>query len=247
MRVTVVGSGDAFGTGGRFQTCIALGADDPAAASHTLLDCGATSAVALQQQGFDLNSIETVLVTHLHADHFGGIPFLVLDGQFRRRTRDLTVVGPPGTERRLAEAMEVCFPGSTSVRRRFSLRVLEHAERTPLVTDRFTAVPFQVRHSAGAPAYAIRVEDAATPARIAYSGDTEWTDALVEVAEGTGLFLCEGYAPGPVRWHLDLATLQEQRGRLATQRLVLTHLSPAALEADLNGWDIAHDGLTMTV
>ncbi|WP_314177735.1 MBL fold metallo-hydrolase [Streptomyces winkii] len=247
MRVTVVGSGDAFGSGGRFQTCIALGPDDAGAASHTLLDCGATSAVALRQQGFDLNSIETVLVTHLHGDHFGGIPFLVLDGQFRRRTRDLTVVGPPGTERRLAEAMEVCFPGSTSARRRFALRVLEHEERRPLVTERFTAVPYEVRHAAGAPSYAIRVEDAEGPARIAYSGDTEWTDALVEVSDGTGLFLCEGYAPGPVRWHLDLGALEEHRHRLATRRLVLTHLSPTALEADLSGWDVAYDGWSTTV
>jgi ribonuclease BN (tRNA processing enzyme) len=242
LRVTVVGSGDAFGSGGRFQTCIALGPGDAAAPSHTLLDCGATSAVALQQHNVDPNAIETVLVTHLHGDHVGGIPYLVLDGQFRRRTRDLTVIGPPGTERRLAEAMEICFPGSTSVRRRFAVRVLEHQERTALVTDRFTAVPYQVRHAAGAPAYAIRVEDADSGARLAYSGDTEWTDALLEVSDGTGLFLCEGYAPGPVRWHLDLATLQEQRQRLATRRLVLTHLSPAALEADLSGWDIAHDG-----
>ncbi|MCH6158876.1 MBL fold metallo-hydrolase [Streptomyces marispadix] len=247
MRITVVGSGDAFGSGGRFQTCIALGPDDPAAASHTLLDCGATSAVALKQQGFDLNSIETILVTHLHADHFGGIPFLILDGQFRRRTRPLTVVGPPGTEQRLTEAMEVCFPGSSSVQRRFPVRVLEHQERTALPTERFTAIPYEVRHAAGAPSYAIRVADTDSAAQIAYSGDTEWTDALIDVSDDTDLFLCEGYAPHPVRWHLDLTTLADQHHRLKTQRLVLTHLSPTALTADLHSWNIAHDGLTLTV
>jgi ribonuclease BN (tRNA processing enzyme) len=65
MRITVVGSGDAFGSGGRFQTCIALG-------THTLIDYGATSLVALRQQGFDPNAIDTVLLSHLHGDHFGG-------------------------------------------------------------------------------------------------------------------------------------------------------------------------------
>ncbi|QPP10281.1 MBL fold metallo-hydrolase [Streptomyces bathyalis] len=247
MRVTVVGSGDAFGSGGRFQTCIALGPDDTQAASHTLIDCGATSAVALKQQGFDLNRIETVLVTHLHGDHFGGIVFLILDGQFRRRSIDLTVIGPPGTQQRLEEAMEASFPGSTQVTRRFAVRVLEHQERTLRVTGRFTAVPFEVRHASGAPSYAIRVEDADNGACIAYSGDTEWTDALLDAAQGTDLFLCEGYAPGPVRWHMDLATLEGQRGRLETRRLILTHLSPTALEADLSGWDIAHDGLAITI
>lgn len=247
MRVTIAGSGDAFGSGGRFQTCIALGPDDPRSPSHTLIDCGATSAVALRQQGFDLNAVETVLVTHLHGDHFGGIPFLVLDGQFRRRTRDLTVVGPPGTQRRLNEAMEVSFPGSTKADRRFAVRVLEHSERTPWTADRFTATPYEVRHAAGAPSYALRVDEAGSAASVAYSGDTEWTDALIDVSRGTDLFLCEGYAPNPVRWHLDLASLGEHRDELDTRRLILTHLSPTALESDLSGWDVAHDGRTVTI
>ena len=236
-----MGSGDAFGSGGRFQTCIALAPDAPDAAAHTLVDCGATSLVALRQQGFDPNAIETVLVSHLHGDHFGGLPFLILDGQFRRRTIDLTVVGPPGTERRLADAMEALFPGSGTVRRRFAVRVVEHQDRAPLRTERFTATPFEVRHASGAPAYAVRVTDGA--ATVAYSGDTEWTEALLAAAEGTDVFLCEGYAPAPVRWHLDLDTLGRHRDRLGTRRLILTHLSPTALSADLAGWETARDGL----
>nr|WP_281393818.1 MBL fold metallo-hydrolase [Streptomyces bathyalis] len=199
------------------------------------------------KKGFDLNAIETVLVTHLHADHFGGIVFLILDGQFRRRTIDLTVVGPPGTERRLNEAMEASFPGSTEVKRRFVVRVVEHRERTAWATHRFTALPFEVRHAAGAPSYALRVKNAESGSCIAYSGDTEWTDALLDAAQGTDLFLCEGYAHHPVRWHMDLTTLQTHRHRLETRHLLLTRLSPTALEADLSTWDVAHDALTLTV
>jgi ribonuclease BN (tRNA processing enzyme) len=128
VRVTTVGSGDAFGSGGRFQTCIALAADEVDAPS-VLLDCGATSLTALRQQQIDPLQIEAVLVTHLHGDHFGGLPFLVLDAQFRRRTHDLTVFGPPGTRTRLEQAMEILFPGSSSVQRRFAVRVAEHVDR----------------------------------------------------------------------------------------------------------------------
>ncbi|MGH8931000.1 MAG: MBL fold metallo-hydrolase [Egibacteraceae bacterium] len=180
MRTTVIGSGDAFGSGGRFQTCIALAGADPADAPHTLLDCGASSMVALRQHGVDLNALETVLISHLHGDHFGGLPFLILDGQFRRRSTDLTVVGPPGTQSRLTGAMEALFPGSSTARRRFSVQVIEHADRVAHRTDRFSVTPFEVRHASGAPAYALRVTDAATNATLAYSGDTEWTDALIE-------------------------------------------------------------------
>ena len=242
MRITVVGSGDAFGSGGRFQTCIALGSND--IDTHTLIDCGTTSLVALRRLKFDLNSIETVFVSHLHGDHFGGLPFLILDGQFRRRTTDLTVVGPSGTRERLTAAMEVQFPGSSKVRRRFSLNIHEHADRRPYRTGRLTTTPFEVRHASGAPAYALRVEDA-HGATVAYSGDTEWTDALIDVSAGADVFLCEGYSPTPVRWHLDLESLEENRDRLDCRRLILTHLSPTALAADLSGWETANDGLVL--
>jgi ribonuclease BN (tRNA processing enzyme) len=244
MRVTVVGSGDAFGSGGRFQTCIALSSNDVGAEPHTLLDCGATSLVALRRQNWDLNSIETVFVSHLHGDHFGGLPFLILDGQFRRRTTDLTVVGPSGTRERLAAAMEVQFPGSSEIQRRFSVHVHEHEGRRPFRTDRVTTTPFEVRHSSGAPAYALRVEDT-DGGTVAYSGDTEWTDALIDASADADVFLCEGYSPTPVRWHLDLGSLRENRDRLHCRRLVLTHLSPTALTADLSSWEVAADGLIL--
>jgi ribonuclease BN (tRNA processing enzyme) len=196
---------------------------------------------ALRKQRIDPNLVRTVLVSHLHGDHFGGLPFLVLDGQFRRRTETLTVIGPPGTRSRLDVAMETLYPGSSTVTRRFEVRVLEHVDRQPREVDGLWCTPFEVRHASGAPAYALRVEGAV--GSMAYSGDTEWTDALLEASEGVGLFLCEGYSPGPVRWHLDLETLAANRHRLTCRRLVLTHLSPTALTGDLGDWEVAHDGL----
>ena len=71
VTVTFAGSGDAFGSGGRLQACIHLSAD---ANTGVLLDCGATSLIALARQGIDANTIATVFVSHMHVDHFGGIP-----------------------------------------------------------------------------------------------------------------------------------------------------------------------------
>lgn len=243
MRMTVVGSGDAFGSGGRFQTCIAL-APDPASSPTVLMDCGATSVTAMRRQEIDTNAVGTVLVSHLHGDHFGGLPFLVLDGQFRRRTQDLTVVGPPGTQDRLRQTMEALYPGSTTVQRRFDVRVVEHVDRHAFELDDLRVTPFEVRHASGAPAYALRVESDDGSAA-AYSGDTEWTDALLDAADGVDVFLCEGYSETPVRWHLDIDTLSRHRHRLTCRKLVLTHLSPSALALDLTDWTVAHDGLRL--
>jgi ribonuclease BN (tRNA processing enzyme) len=114
--VRFVGTGDAFGSGGRWQTCIRVTSGDQA----LLVDCGATSLAALRAQGIDPQAVDVVAVTHLHGDHFGGLPFLILDGQFTRRTAPLRIVGPPGTGVRLAATMEALFPGSTQVTRRFA-------------------------------------------------------------------------------------------------------------------------------
>ncbi|WP_130387989.1 MBL fold metallo-hydrolase [Kribbella sp. VKM Ac-2569] len=236
MDVTVAGSGDAFGSGGRFQTCIAIG-------TQTLVDCGATSLTALRQQSLDPNEIRTIVITHLHGDHFGGLPFLILDGQFRRRTEDLTIVGPPGTQARLTTAMETLYPGSSQVRRRFAVHIHEHADRRTRQIEGLRITPYEVRHASGAPAYAVRVQ---TPERtVTYSGDTEWTDALLDAADGADLFLCEGYSLTPIRWHLDLDTLAKHRNALTCRELILTHLSPTALQADLSDWRVAYDGLRL--
>src|SRR6516165_1208979 len=116
LTVTFAGCGDAFGSGGRFQACIHLRPETPEApeapgapaalAGPVLLDCGATSLAALRRCGLDPGEIAAVFVSHLHGDHFGGLPFLVLNAQFARRTSPLTVIGPPGTARRLPELME---------------------------------------------------------------------------------------------------------------------------------------------
>ncbi|WP_232660986.1 MBL fold metallo-hydrolase [Pseudonocardia sp. TRM90224] len=242
MEIRFVGSGDAFGSGGRFQTCIRLRVDGATA----LVDCGATSLTAMKAQGVDPGEVDVVVISHLHGDHFGGLPFLVLDGQFARRTRPLTVLGPAGTGERLRTAMETLYPGSTAVQRRFTVDVVE----LDGTGGQRSAGPWQVRswevdHASGAPSLAVRV--AAGGADFGYSGDTAWTPALVDAADGADVFACEAYTfDRPVRYHLDYTTLREHADDLRAGQLVLTHMGPSMLaRLDDVGHSAAHDGLVI--
>jgi ribonuclease BN (tRNA processing enzyme) len=145
--------------------------------------------------------------------------------------------------------MEVLFPGSTGVRRRFPVHFHQLTDRQPLRFDlepaELVVIPFAVVHASGAPALALRVTWQGHT--IAYTGDTEWTETLVELARGADLLIAEGYtSQRKIRFHLDVATLRQHAGRLAARRVILTHLSADVLaRADELGWETASDGMTL--
>jgi ribonuclease BN (tRNA processing enzyme) len=243
MQVRFVGCGDAFGSGGRWQTCVMVSA----AGQIMLVDCGATSLTAMRAQGLDPQAVGTVAVTHLHGDHFGGLPFLILDGQFRGRTAPLRIIGPPGTAARLTGTMENLFPGSTAVSRRFDVEVSELAPGASAQAGALRLRCWEVVHASGAPPLALRVEDGQSS--FAYSGDTEWTPVLLAAADGANLFAAEAYTfDKPVRYHLSYQTLAANAAQLGAGRTVLTHMGPEMLarQADAE-FPMASDGQTFNL
>jgi ribonuclease BN (tRNA processing enzyme) len=220
VEVQILGSGDAFGSGGRFQTCFHVRCE----AGRFLVDCGASSLIAMKRFGVDPSGVDIILLSHLHGDHFGGLPFFVLDAQFGRRRRPLVVAGPPGVETRVHDTMEVLFPGSSRVQQKFAIEFVELKDRSKTTLGFLAVTPYGVVHPSGAPPYALRVE--CDGKVIAYSGDTEWTEALVEAAREADLFICEAYFfEKKIKYHLDYRTLMEHRDQLGCRRILATHMS----------------------
>jgi ribonuclease BN (tRNA processing enzyme) len=242
LSIQFLGTGDAFGSGGRFNTCFLV----RDRRGGFLIDCGASSMIAMRRFGVDPNEVRAVVVSHLHGDHFGGLPYLLLDAQLvSRRTAPLTVAGPPGLAERLAVAMENAFPGSSTAPRRFALEVIELAPQATRELAGIAITPYQVRHPCGAPPFALRLEVEGRV--IAYSGDTEWVEALGEAARGADLFIAEAYFPErPVKYHLDFATLARHLPEIAARRVILTHMTPAMLaQAASTGCEAAADGMVV--
>ena len=245
MKLTIAGSGDAFGSGGRLNTCFLL----ETAKATLLVDCGASAMPALKKQGIDPNRIEAIVLSHLHGDHFGGLPFLLLDAQFlSRREQPLLIAGPPGTRARLDALLEVFFPKSTGSKWRFAWRVEEIAVgiETDLLGHSLSTA--EVIHQSGAPSTAVRVSDGEKI--FAYSGDTEWTDALGPMAANADLFICEcyGYA-GKIAGHITWEILKSRLADLGAKRTMVTHMNPSVLdrleELKAAGVLIAADGLRL--
>jgi ribonuclease BN (tRNA processing enzyme) len=247
MRLTIVGSGDAFGSGGRFNTCFFL----ETAKGTLLVDFGASSLVALKAHGLDPDRIDGILLSHLHGDHFGALPFLLLDAQFlARRERPLLIAGPPGTRARLDQLLEVFFPRSTSNKWRFSWSVMEIEVGRPTQVLGHSVITTEVLHYSGAPSTAIVVYDGEK--RFAYSGDTEWVEALVSVADGADLLIIECFAySGELPGHISWDVLKKRVADLRARRIMLTHMNPVMLahleEVKAAGLLAAEDGAVIEI
>ncbi len=244
MRLQFLGSGDAFGSGGRFNTCFHL---ERAAHGHVLIDCGASSMVAIRKWQVEPNAISTVLVSHLHGDHFGGLPFFLLDAQLvSRRTAPLTLAGPPGFEERLMTVMEAMFTGSTRSPRKFDLEIRELELHARAEINGLAVTPYLMKHFSGAPSYALRIE---TEGKVlAYSGDTEWVEELIPAARDADLFICEAYFFDKVmKYHIDYSTLAGHLPEIGARRTIVTHMSAELLgRRDEMKLEAAHDGLVVS-
>jgi ribonuclease BN (tRNA processing enzyme) len=221
MNLQFVGCGDALGSGGRYNTCFHVTGDQV----NFLIDCGASSLPALKKLGITRDAIDLILITHFHGDHFGGLPFVLLDAQFTRRTRPLVIAGPQGLKQKLAALMEVLFEHSSKTTQRFALEIVELEPQQKRQFGAVSVTPYPVVHGeSGGPFLAYRIE--AESRTLAYSADTEWTDTLIPAARDADLFICEAYYyDRVVKNHLDLKTLETRLPEIKPKKLVLTHMS----------------------
>ena len=238
VSLTFLGTGNAFADGGRSHACILVTAPE----GRMLLDCGGSSLPAIRR-ACDPDTIDAVAISHLHGDHFGGLVFLAMAAKYASRTRPLIVGGPPSLERRFEDASIALFDDFfRSLPYRLSFTVLG-ATPMQLGPAEVTALP--VEHVPDSEPHGLRVRIGGK--LIAYSGDARWSDALLPVADGADLFICETtyYAdPDPV--HLSAKELIAHRAELRCERVIATHLGSDAIDhLGSLGVEHAEDGMSL--
>ncbi len=245
MRLTILGSGDAFSSGGRLPSCYML----ESGRRRFLLDCGPSILPALRRTGLSSNDFPTIFISHLHGDHMGGLPFLLLDAIFPAgRSQPFTLVGPPGLEARFRLACEVFYPRSLEMTRKFDLNFIELDKDVSREIDGMVVTAYEVNHFSGSPSYALRFE--LDGKAFAFSGDAGWSDNVIKAGKDADLYLIECYQYDyKLPMHLDYLAIAQHFGAINAKQLVLTHMSDAMLahaaDVDAKYCVLADDGMVI--
>ncbi|WP_424964310.1 MBL fold metallo-hydrolase [Ekhidna sp.] len=243
MELTVLGCGDAFGNGGRNNTSFLLSEGD----ERILLDCGASTLIRLKHEKIDLESISTIVISHFHGDHFGGIPFFLISSMFENpRKKPLTIVGPEGVAKRVFDLQEAMYAGTAAKTLEMDLTYHEYEESEPLILVDKTITAWKAEHSPPSIPHCIRVEWKGKT--IAFSGDTSWTDNLIPLADGSDLFICECNFLDKVNFgHLGYSELLEKQTLFNTKQMWLTHMADEVIESSDSSFNKLTDGLKITI
>jgi ribonuclease BN (tRNA processing enzyme) len=225
MKLHVLGCGDAFGSGGRHQSGYLVEASD----RLFLLDCGPTTLLAMKRAGLNPSDLDAIILSHLHGDHFGGIPFFFIEYLYRKpRDNPLTIAGPPGVEERVRGLFELMYGNGQNVKEipPTHFRVLSPQQQQSV--NGVEVFPFRVPHQTHDTSLGLRVGYEGK--QILFSGDSAWTDLFVGHARGVDLFLCECsfYSEQP-GMHVNYLGLQANLSRLDCKKLVLTHMGEEML------------------
>jgi len=235
--VTVIGCGDAFASGGQLHTCFFIQAPH----ASLLLDCGATAYHGIKKEGINVGDIDAIVISHFHGDHYGGVPFLLLEEAGKNRKKPLAIISPPTGKDRITKLLEQLYPGS-NVLAKLNLLFKTYVPDGVLQADHFEITAFPVAHTPDTLPHGVRVRTGGKT--IGFSGDTAWTPILIELARDADLFICEcNYFQSEIKGHMNYKTLLAYDDQLLYKQLLLTHFGEEMIQCrDQLKHSYAYDG-----
>jgi ribonuclease BN (tRNA processing enzyme) len=253
VEITVVGSGTVVPRLSRRQSCVVVEAGE----ESIVLDLGSGAVRGMLHAGLDPFAVDRVFFTHFHPDHTVDIVPLMFAfryGAEEERKKPLTLYGPEPFERffrKVADVWGEWMLGNYPT----EISELAHECPSPLVLPHLKVSWAPAEHRPESIAYRLEGENGV----FVYTGDTECSDSVVELAEGAHTLLVECSFPDdrPVPGHLTPSGVAKMARTSDVERVVLTHIYPPAdalnlaEEVGAGGYEgevvVAEDGLKFSV
>jgi len=204
-----------------------------------LFDAGPTALQQLKKSRLNPGDVRVILISHFHADHFFGLPFLLLEYWISGRKEDLYIVGPPGIEARTEELLEMAFPGLPDRNKGYRRRYVEIDDGLSGEVEGLGFTAFEVRHVPSLRCFGYSTKIAGRT--LAYSGDSVLCQGLLRlVREAEVVVLDCSDGTDPVHLTLrDVPTVMASASAKATT--IVSHLDGSSSAAGMSNVLVASD------
>lgn len=218
MRLTVLGCSAAYpGPGG---ACSGYLVQD--GKTNLLVDCG-TGVLSNLQRVVALNQIDSIVISHLHADHFFDlIPYRYALRRPIYRKIHPTLYLPPGGKKALLKTVAAFDKSPDFFSEHFHIE--EYDLKEGITVGKLDIEFALVKHYI--PAYAMAISG---KKRLVYSADSGLCDELADIARGADLFLCEAArcSRDDGEWgHMLAGDAVKLAKNAKVKKLILTHFWP---------------------
>ncbi len=189
-------------------------------------DFGRGTLDNLLKAKINIEEINTIFLSHLHADHFGELPSLlayVLDRPDAKKYPDTKIYGPKGTKKAIAHLIKAnCLSKKKYLNK---LKIFELFDKKIVKEKKWKLTAYKVIHEKGVNALAYRVESGKKT--LCYSGDSSYCSELKNACSKVDLAILE--ATAPESWNLKSHMSGIASGKIAKEagvkELVLTHVA----------------------
>ncbi len=225
LTLSFVGTGNAFAPGGLCWNGFLVN-------GRYLFEAPPQALMSLRHEGLDPNDLDAVIVSHHHADHFLGLPFLFLYWKYQGRTRPVKVVGPPETKDVMEQVTERTYPSLFEASYEVEWVVAEPGKDLRL--NGLQIQPVAVKHD-NKLNMSLGYACALNGKRFGYTGDTAICDGVLDLARHSQVLVSEcASRSGNVPIHMnlvdDMPVVRAAMGGDST--LLLTHIDS---DVDSNG------------
>ena len=220
LELLFLGTGNAFSMAGRYWGAILVN-------NHILFDCSPVVVPHMKKLERNPSELKYIFITHFHADHFFGLPFLLLDYAYLTcPEHPLNIIGPSNIENIITRATDLGFPGvAEKLKDKLKISYFEiEAPGTFTVSGlKFDAIPME-HGTVSAFGYKIELRGNA----VGYTGDTDLCAGVYDLAEKTDILIIELSNPyDDVPGHMSLGKVQKLQEQLPSKtKLILNHVGP---------------------
>lgn len=226
MKVNIVGSGS---IGSSFMSA-SLIIDD-----HILVDAPNGIIKYLKHLDYDILKIDTIIITHLHGDHFFDLPFLMLGKYFNHDKTLIKVICPYGTTKKIQKLFRLGFPYDfRKVMENINIEFIEHKGRNNIILDDNIKIKsINVKHGTMKPCFGYIIN--INGKTVGFSGDSSYCNAIDKIVEASDVSILDmSLKENGDKSHMGFLDIKEICKKYPNKKIVATHMRNSTREVALD-------------